>query len=252
MKNNRKIIFIAIAALAFVSSLSFMLSCNNDKELNTDLIQNQNEHIFGMDQLVKGTTQFYFNKSANRVKVKSSTATNDGSLINELFQSTTWSDIPKEVLADIQFSDSITIADYKNTSIKTICFKLKSDKIYKSLVFYCKNSKFIPVIASAENRGDMKYLAISDLSSNPYFDFYLNNENKMGKFIAHANIPRFANTSLRMKSKTTEVDANHCRPLPFDDCMICMINECGKDWKCVLLMAADGPACIAGMAVMCL
>jgi hypothetical protein len=253
---TKKIIFIAIAGLAFTSSLFILLSCNNNdvvKPQNKDVIQNQSGHIIDMDQRVKGTTQFYFNKTTGRVKVKSSLATtNDGSLINELFQSSTWSNIPPNILSDILYSDSITIADYKNTSVKTICFKLKSDKIYKSLVFYCKNSKFTPVIASAEKRGDLKYLVISDLSSNPYFEFYLNNENKMGKFKVYANIPHFASTSLRIKSMATEVDANHCRSLPFSACMDCMVSECSKDWMCVALFASDYVACLAGMAVMCM
>jgi hypothetical protein len=255
ISKTKIMIFAILPVVMLVAVISFLQSCNNanEKELNQNVMQDQNKHIIEMDQLVKGTTQLYFDKAIGKVKIKKSLATtNDGSLINELFQSTTWSNIPQNILSDILFNDSITIADYKNTSVKTICFKLKSDKIYKSLVFYCQNSKFTPVIASAENRGDLKYLAISDLSSNPYFEFYLNNENKMGKFKASADIPRFVNTSLRLKTKATEVDANHCRPLPFSDCMSCMISECGKDWKCVALMAIDGPACLAGMALQCM
>lgn len=239
----KKYILISIV----ITSLFLVITCSKESDIPV-----QDSKTISLDQRVRRTTKLYLNKLSIDDLLKSK---GNGELLDNLFNSSTWSSIPMNILSDISLSDEIIIADYTNSSVQTLSFKLNTNMIYKYLVFYHFNGEFIPVIASSENREDKIYLSVSDLASNPYFDFYVNNNNKMGLFRVHMNMPQFKYVSIKnLNTKALADGESTCREQTtnFEDCMLCAIDECAQDWLCTVVCAIMTPECLAGFGISCL
>jgi hypothetical protein len=82
-----------------------------------------------------------------------------------------------------------------------------------------------------------------------YFDFYVDNNLKLGKFRVNQNMPTFHSVP---KQKNTDKDATCMDKTDnFGDCMLCGINECGHDWICAVVCAIAASECLAGFAISC-
>jgi len=261
---KKSTISISIFGIILLGTILVYLQACNKKNDGTSLKDNtSNSQTISLDGHVKQITKLNIDVSAikNHLKSKVNGNTINGTLLDNLLNSTTWASIPQNLQSDITFADGVTITDYTNSKVQAICFTLKSNMNYKSLVFYTYNGEFTPVIISSENREDKTFISVSDLSSKPYFDFYVNKEHKMGLFKMHMNIPRFTknlstkNLSLRLKSSAGEsTGTKTCMETTktFGDCMLCAIAECGHDWVCAVVCFIATRECMAGFGIACL
>jgi hypothetical protein len=203
--------------------------------------------IISLDQNVLQITHFSLNSNSLKDLGKSQ---GYGNILDDLFLSTAWSSVPNSILSDIILTDGPTLADYKNSKAQTINFKLKSNLIYKTLTFYYYNGEFMPVILSSEKKDDLIYISVNDLSNSPYFDFYVNKDNKMGEFRVHMDMPRFKNIDQSVGAKTADQTCMQ-KTETFGDCMLCAIDECAHDWICAVVCTVMSPECLAGFALAC-
>lgn len=182
----------------------------------------------------------------------------NGELLDSLFSSSVWATIPNEILSEISVTEGVKLADYKNTKVRTLVFKLHSDKIYKSLAFYCLNGEFIPVIVSSENKDGKKYLAVSDLFSLPYFNFFVNNDNKMERLQFHQKMPRFrkpSSSEIGSKGVANPTSATPtCMEITTDwiSCMECALQECGADLICTIACSVFIEECVLTWSIACI
>jgi hypothetical protein len=212
-------------------------ACNNDTD---DLIK-----VCKLDQSLKSTTVLSYDEFEE---------SKNSNILNDLFRSECWQFTPQEIKSLIRYKDGIILANYYVSPIQTIAFNLKTDIIYRSLVFYYFKGQFIPVIVSSETEGQMKHLKISDYNNDLYFDFLVNKNNKMGSFQVYKSLPLFKQTPLEKLKKRLKSSDETCMDQTnnFGDCMLCAIEECSHDWICAVTCAIYAPSCMAAFGICCL
>jgi hypothetical protein len=148
-------------------------------------------------------------------------------------------------------SQGATLVKYDNSPIVAIIFSLESSMNFENLVFLGYKDKFIAVKAKSVNEGGLTRLSVTDLNDATYYQFYVNKENKMGKFTVGMDIP-FSQLG-NGKALRTELAAPTCTSSTssFGDCMKCGINECANDWVCAVACSVMAAQCLIGFGLAC-
>ncbi|MCW5910276.1 MAG: hypothetical protein KIT62_04340 [Cyclobacteriaceae bacterium] len=174
-------------------------------------------------------------------------------LLKSLYSSDEWLSMSNDVKKRIANDAPITLTKFKNSDIEIISYKLITEANYESLVFYTYQGLFLSAIAKSENKSKFKHLSLSATNGKIYYDFYVNDEGKLGKLKVH-NGMSFGNKIKNNNSSKTSSVEDTCpnTSSTFGDCMLCAIEECSDDWVCAVVCSIMSPSCLAGFALACL
>jgi len=173
------------------------------------------------------------------------------SRIQLLHKSTEWKSLPKNIKERLYLAEPAKLTSYKDSDVQVISYRMITDANYESLVFILYKSTLKPVLAKSESQGSLRYLSVSSVEGKIYYDFYVNAEDKLGKFQVHNSLTigdAFQREGSSMRSASDPCPETSSS---FGQCMLCAINECATDWICAVVCAIMSPECLIGFALAC-
>lgn len=181
---------------------------------------------------------------------KKSTVSKDDSFYKNLTSSMIWQSIPRSILDRIDHHTDVFLIEFDHSPIEVITIKLMSSLNYEYLVLYKLNNELLPVIAKSVPKGSMIQLSITDLTAQPYFELFINENNKIGNFNVAKDIPFEAIVPKNTSSSRT---AGTCPEVSssYGNCLLCAVNECNGDWVCGVTCAFMFPECFVGFSLAC-
>jgi hypothetical protein len=109
--------------------------------------------------------------------------------------------------------------------------------------------------------GGFKHIIYSSLNGDPFYEFKVNRENKIGQFHSHAS-PFDTGVKESLSTSAADLDplndiaednvaGRGCCSMGFNNCMNCFYKSCGEDWRCGLACGAMALVCNASWAAAC-
>ena len=152
--------------------------------------------------------------------------------------------------------------------VKTINFDIAGNDpniLYKSLIIYVYEGKFLPVIIQSQQMSSgFTNVSIKDLNEEDYFHLDVDKNEKFGKFKIEKDIPW---EKITLVSKADSVNYSSKRKIflvqqpddrtcmqkntTFKGCMTCAINECDADFVCYIGCGVNFVPCMAVFAASC-
>lgn len=173
------------------------------------------------------------------------------SLLQELYSSSKWTSLPASLKQKINLSSAKEIL-YDNEIIRIISFDINytdTNHIFKSLIVYTYNNKFLPIIIQNKklaNGNDS--MSLSDVNNSVYYGFQVNNLNKVGHFTITQGIPFESLGDFHSdKTSPTCMQTN----TTYSGCLSCAITECVEDWVCEIACGLESAGCLSVWAVGC-
>ena len=182
---------------------------------------------------------------------------NENVLLQKLYKSDTWKNIPSNVSSRIT-NQKPKLINYDNPIIQIITFTIKSNDpnlIYKTPVMYEYKGNFLPIIIKNERlENGYMHISFTDLFERDYFDFQVNQEWKIGNRHIEKDIPfdKIINKKNYPQSSQYVVSPTCMQQTTtYSDCLQCVINECMSDWKCAIGCGIESAGCLALWTIAC-
>ncbi|QOI97150.1 MAG: hypothetical protein HRU69_06440 [Flammeovirgaceae bacterium] len=181
---------------------------------------------------------------------KKSLVSKDDSFYKKLTATMMWQSIPRSILERIDHHTDVFLIEFDHSPIEVITIRLISSLNYEYLVFYKLNDKLLPVIAKSISKGSMIQLSITDLNAQPYFELFVNENNKIGNFNVTKDIPF---ETIVPKNASSSRTTGTCPEISssYGNCLLCAVNECESDWVCRVTCAFMFPECFIGFSLAC-
>jgi len=173
-----------------------------------------------------------------------------------LKKSDAWAKVGNDLKTRIDHSRKITLSSFENSSVQVISIYLKTSFSFEAIIFYTDGTSFFPAVAKSKSAGELNYLALTDLNGKPYYDFYSNRDNRMGKFKVHNDL-KLAGFEDDFRDRSRSSLGKEAEPTcmektdSFGSCMLCAINECASDWVCAVVCTVMSAQCLAGFGLGC-
>lgn len=147
----------------------------------------------------------------------------------------------------------ISRASYDYNQMKVFSIPFDEGSGTEHLIIYSLNNKFLFAKSRLQAVNDtLREFKLLSLGNDIYYQFQINQENKIGNFSIENTIP-FADTFSPTQNtvNTATIPCNQ-QGLPFGQCILCAINECAQSWICAVVCGVEFQLCIVGWGLGCL